>query len=165
MTSGATFAPNSLLSSSKILSMAIAGQYSVETDSQSIPATMQAAVYRGVNDVRLETVPVPEDRPRRNARPRPLLRRLRHRPQEDFHRIAFRTAHLRTRNFRSRRRGRQRRHRLPTRRPRHGLPPHSLPRVFLLPATRPSPSARRTRKLAARQDSSLRAEVLPNTSA
>lgn len=55
----ATFAPNSLLSSSKILSMAIAGQYSVETDSQSIPATMHAAVYRGVNDVRLETVPVP----------------------------------------------------------------------------------------------------------
>ena len=39
--------------------MAIAGQYSVETDSQSIPSTMQAAVYRGVNDVRLETVPVP----------------------------------------------------------------------------------------------------------
>ena len=39
--------------------MAIAGHYSVETDSQSIPATMQAAVYRGVNDVRLETVPVP----------------------------------------------------------------------------------------------------------
>jgi len=39
--------------------MAIAGQYSVETDSRSIPATMQAAVYRGVNDVRLETVPVP----------------------------------------------------------------------------------------------------------
>jgi L-iditol 2-dehydrogenase len=40
--------------------MAIAGQYSVETDSGSIPATMQAAVYRGVNDVRLETVPVPK---------------------------------------------------------------------------------------------------------
>jgi len=39
--------------------MGIAGQYSVETDSHSIPATMQAAVYRGVNDVRLETVPVP----------------------------------------------------------------------------------------------------------
>jgi L-iditol 2-dehydrogenase len=39
--------------------MAIAGQYSVETDSRSIPSTMQAAVYRGVNDVRLETVPVP----------------------------------------------------------------------------------------------------------
>ena len=39
--------------------MAIAGQYSVETDSKSIPATMRAGVYRGVNDVRLETVPVP----------------------------------------------------------------------------------------------------------
>ena len=39
--------------------MAIAGQYSVETHSTSIPATMKAAVYRGVNDVRLETVPVP----------------------------------------------------------------------------------------------------------
>src|SRR5438477_11406935 len=40
--------------------MAIAGQYSVETDSRSIPGTMQAAVYRGVNDVRMETVPVPK---------------------------------------------------------------------------------------------------------
>src|SRR5579864_8070436 len=39
--------------------MAIAGQPRVETDDQTIPATMQAAVYRGVNDVRLETVPVP----------------------------------------------------------------------------------------------------------
>ena len=40
--------------------MAIAGQYSVETLQDSIPATMQAAVYRGVDDVRLETVPVPK---------------------------------------------------------------------------------------------------------
>jgi L-iditol 2-dehydrogenase len=40
--------------------MAIAGQLSVEAPSYSIPATMQAAVYRGVNDVRLETVPVPK---------------------------------------------------------------------------------------------------------
>jgi L-iditol 2-dehydrogenase len=40
--------------------MAIAGQFAVETPPQSIPATMQAAVYRGVNDVRLETVPVPK---------------------------------------------------------------------------------------------------------
>ncbi len=39
--------------------MAIAGQYSVETHPHAIPATMQAAVYCGVNDVRLETVPVP----------------------------------------------------------------------------------------------------------
>src|SRR5580692_8613817 len=39
--------------------MGIAGQLAVESRSQSIPATMLAAVYRGVNDVRLETVPVP----------------------------------------------------------------------------------------------------------
>jgi len=43
--------------------MAIAGQYSVETDSRSIPGTMQAAVYRGVNDVRVETVPIPSIAP------------------------------------------------------------------------------------------------------
>jgi L-iditol 2-dehydrogenase len=40
--------------------MSIAGQYAVETDPASIPATMLAAVYRGVNDVRLETVSVPK---------------------------------------------------------------------------------------------------------
>jgi L-iditol 2-dehydrogenase len=40
--------------------MGIAGQIAMEDRSQSIPATMLAAVYRGVNDVRLETVPVPE---------------------------------------------------------------------------------------------------------
>ena len=40
--------------------MAIAGQYALETDARLIPATMLAAVYRGVNDVRSETVPVPE---------------------------------------------------------------------------------------------------------
>jgi len=39
--------------------MAIAGQYEVQSHPLSIPATMLAAVYRGVNDVRLETVPVP----------------------------------------------------------------------------------------------------------
>src|SRR4029077_14399846 len=39
--------------------MSIAGQVAIEHRSQSIPATMLAAVYRGVNDVRLETVPVP----------------------------------------------------------------------------------------------------------
>jgi L-iditol 2-dehydrogenase len=39
--------------------MAIAGPYPVESHQHSIPSTMQAAVYRGVNDVRLETVPVP----------------------------------------------------------------------------------------------------------
>jgi len=40
--------------------MAIARQISLEELQGSIPATMQAAVYRGVNDVRLETVPVPK---------------------------------------------------------------------------------------------------------
>jgi L-iditol 2-dehydrogenase len=39
--------------------MGISGQIAIEDRSQSIPATMLAAVYRGVNDVRLETVPVP----------------------------------------------------------------------------------------------------------
>jgi L-iditol 2-dehydrogenase len=39
--------------------MSIARQIAMEGGSQSIPATMLAAVYRGVNDVRLETVPVP----------------------------------------------------------------------------------------------------------
>ncbi len=39
--------------------MGIAGQVAIEDRSHSIPATMLAAVYRGVNNVRLETVPVP----------------------------------------------------------------------------------------------------------
>src|SRR5947199_5873134 len=40
--------------------MSGARELAVEDQIQSIPATMQAAVYRGVNDVRLEEVPVPE---------------------------------------------------------------------------------------------------------
>jgi L-iditol 2-dehydrogenase len=40
--------------------MAIAGQFAIEENRQVIPTTMLAAVYRGLNDVRLETVPVPE---------------------------------------------------------------------------------------------------------
>jgi L-iditol 2-dehydrogenase len=40
--------------------MAIAGQFALETNARPIPATMLAAVYRGVNEVRMETVPVPE---------------------------------------------------------------------------------------------------------
>jgi L-iditol 2-dehydrogenase len=39
--------------------MVSSGQLAMEHRSQPIPATMLAAVYRGVNDVRLETVPVP----------------------------------------------------------------------------------------------------------
>ncbi len=40
--------------------MAIAGQISFEEKPTVIPTTMQAVVYHGRNDVRLETVPVPE---------------------------------------------------------------------------------------------------------
>jgi len=39
--------------------MAIAGPHALETNARLIPATMLAAVYRGVNDIRMETVPVP----------------------------------------------------------------------------------------------------------
>ena len=40
--------------------MATAGQYAFQADARALPATMRAAVYRGVNDVRMETVPVPK---------------------------------------------------------------------------------------------------------
>lgn len=40
--------------------MAIARSFTVECEKQLIPSTMRAAVYRGVNDVRLEEVAVPE---------------------------------------------------------------------------------------------------------
>jgi L-iditol 2-dehydrogenase len=39
--------------------MGIARQIAIDDQTQSLPATMLAAVYRGVNDVHLETVPVP----------------------------------------------------------------------------------------------------------
>jgi L-iditol 2-dehydrogenase len=40
--------------------MSVATQLGRKVDDEAIPATMQAAVYRGVNDVRMETVPVPQ---------------------------------------------------------------------------------------------------------
>jgi L-iditol 2-dehydrogenase len=40
--------------------MAIAGQFTIEATKHAIPTTMRAAVYRDVNDVRVETVPVPK---------------------------------------------------------------------------------------------------------
>jgi L-iditol 2-dehydrogenase len=40
--------------------MAIAGQFTIADTKHSVPTTMQAAVYRGVNDVRVESVPVPK---------------------------------------------------------------------------------------------------------
>jgi L-iditol 2-dehydrogenase len=39
--------------------MAMTGQFAVEENTLTVPADMLAAVYRGVNDVRLETVAVP----------------------------------------------------------------------------------------------------------
>jgi L-iditol 2-dehydrogenase len=39
--------------------MAIAGQVALDDSRHAIPTTMLAAVYRGKNDVRMETVPVP----------------------------------------------------------------------------------------------------------
>jgi L-iditol 2-dehydrogenase len=40
--------------------MGIAGQIAIDDRSHSLPATMLAAVYHGVNDVRLDSVPVPK---------------------------------------------------------------------------------------------------------
>src|SRR5690348_16975680 len=40
--------------------MALTRPIAMDDQRQSIPATMVAAVYRGKNDVRLETVPVPD---------------------------------------------------------------------------------------------------------
>lgn len=40
--------------------MAVAEQFKISEMQRTIPATMQAAVYRGVNEVRVETVPVPQ---------------------------------------------------------------------------------------------------------
>ena len=40
--------------------MAIAQQLASKTNAEKIPSTMLAAVYRGLNDVRMETIPVPE---------------------------------------------------------------------------------------------------------
>jgi hypothetical protein len=50
-----------------------------------IPAIMKAVVYRGVNDMRLETVPGQSGH----------LRHLRHGFEENLHRLALGAAHLR----------------------------------------------------------------------
>src|ERR1700752_2617941 len=39
--------------------MATADPYAIESHAPQVPASMLAAVYRGINDVRMETVPVP----------------------------------------------------------------------------------------------------------
>jgi len=40
--------------------MATAETFSIEETRSAVPTTMKAAVYRGINDVRVETVPVPQ---------------------------------------------------------------------------------------------------------
>ncbi len=40
--------------------MAIAGTFAIENEVRNLPSTMKAVVYRGLDDVRLEEVPVPE---------------------------------------------------------------------------------------------------------
>ena len=40
--------------------MAVADQFKISEMARTIPSTMEAAVYRGINDVRVETVPVPQ---------------------------------------------------------------------------------------------------------
>src|ERR1700730_11329955 len=52
-----TEAPGCCIASN--LRMSIAGQIDIEESKGSVPSKMHAAVYRGVNDVRLERVPVP----------------------------------------------------------------------------------------------------------
>ena len=63
--------------------------------SHSIPKRMQAAVYYGSNDMRLETVPVPGHRGRRTTGANPYLRDLRDRPEENCDRLALGAAHFR----------------------------------------------------------------------
>ena len=72
--------------------MSSATQLGSSAGQQTIPATMQAAVYRGVNDVRMETVPVPKIGAGRDTGSRSHLRHLRDRSEEDCHRFSLRPA-------------------------------------------------------------------------
>ena len=112
--------------------MAIAGPSVVESLPQSIPATMQAAVYRGVNDVRLETVPVPA------IGPGEMLVRVHSCGVcgTDLKKIST-GSHSAPRIFGHETSGivaavGEKVQQLPPWRSRHGLPPHSVSPVFLL---------------------------------
>src|SRR6266704_2704224 len=108
--------------------MSLAKQLVMEERRQAIPSAMQAAVYRGVNDVRLETVPVPQI-----GRGEILLRvHTCGICGTDLKKIAT-GSHSAPRNFRRNRRSWGRGVRLPARRPRRSLPSHTLPRLLLLP--------------------------------
>ena len=70
--------------------------------SPKIPSTMRAVVYRGINDMRVETVPVPEIGAGRAADQGGDLRHLRDGSEEDSHGLAFGAAHLWPRDGRDR---------------------------------------------------------------
>ena len=135
----------------------------IEKKGGKIPSTMRAAVYRGVNDVRLEEVPVPEIGAGRNSGSRSHLRNLRHRSQEDCDRVALRAAYFWSRDLWRRRESRRRRQKFAS--------ASALSSFTTSPAesaitavTKPSPSAPLIRKLAVRLDSSRLVEDLRNTS-
>ena len=111
--------------------------------------TMQAAVYRGQNDVRMETVPVPEIGPGRvlvrihtcgicGTDLKKISTGSHSAPRIFGHEMAGQVVAMGegVGNFRHRR-------------PRDGVSPHSLRRLLLLPAKRFLPSVRSTRKLGA----------------
>ena len=77
------------------------------SSNNQIPATMRAVVYRGINDMRVETVPVPAIGRGETAGQDCHLRHLRHRSEEDPHGLALRAAHLRPRDGRHHRRRRR----------------------------------------------------------
>src|SRR5580658_4894868 len=144
--------------------MAIAGQYAVESQPHAIPATMQAAVYRGVNDVRLETVPVPK------IGEGELLIRVHSCGVcgTDLKKIST-GSHSAPRIFGHETSGIVAAvgEGVETYRPGDRVMVfHHIPcRQCFIVRTRPSPSARHTRKSAVPRDSSLPAAVSPSTSA
>ena len=109
----------------------------------AIPKTMRAVVYRGVNDLRLETVPVPRLGAERTARQGRRLRRLPHRHQKNPARHRPAAAHFRPRNRRhdcqDRRWGERPREPAETRRPRGAAPSRAVPEMPFLPAPRLRP--------------------------
>ena len=102
-----------------------------------IPATMRAVVYRGINDMRVETVPVPA------IGPGELLVKVATcgicgTDLKKIHTGSHSApTHLRPRNVRNHRRCRRGRNALSRRRARGGPPPRALRRVLLLPQRNP----------------------------
>ncbi len=99
----------------------------------AIPTTMRAAVYRGVNDVRVETVPVPEIGAGEVLVQDPYLRHLRDGPEEDSYRVALGAARVWARDGRDGGEGRRGRDEVRGGRSGDGVPPYSVRGVLLLP--------------------------------